>query len=238
MKEKNKRIILDALKKLEIPSEVEVVLEKTKKAPLHGVFSIYDYKIRDNNQITDFRYIIRYKKSITSTILRQELCHLKLYLSALPTFLSSGNQEIISQILDILHEDFYVGLISALLFHEDYASNLEKILKNEHVEEHFHEDDNSIAWMLKNCILNKAICKSIGFDDYYQRFHTKSNKIFSLIEPDLSSYLKEIEMNLDKLPIITGELRPLNSEERDAIISFMFSTNEIGKKILKKIHNH
>ena len=64
MKEKNKRIILDALKKLEIPSEVEVVLEKTKKAPLHGVFSIYDYKIRDNNQITDFRYIIRYKKSI------------------------------------------------------------------------------------------------------------------------------------------------------------------------------
>lgn len=238
MKEKNKRIILDALKKLEIPSKVEVVLEKTKKAPLHGVFSIYDYKIMDNNQMTDFRYIIRYRKSITSTILRQELCHLKLYLFALPTFHSSGNQEIIGQILDILHEDFYVGLISALLFHEDYVSNLEKILKNEHVEEHFHEDDDSIAWMLKNCILNKAICKSIGFDDYYQRFHMKLNKIFSLIEPDLSSYLKEIEKNLDKLPIIKGELRPFNSEKRDAIMSFMLSTNVIGKKILKKIHNH
>jgi len=238
MKEKNKRIILDAMKKLEIPSEVEVVLEKTKKAPLHGVFSIYDYKIRDNNQITDFRYIIRYRKSITSTILRQELCHLKLYLSAFPTFHSSGNQKIIGQILNILHEDFYVGLISALFFREDYVSNLEKILKNEHVEEHFHEDDDSIAWVLKNCILNKVICKSIGFDDYYQRFHEKLNKIFSLIEPDLSSCLKEIEMSLDKLPIIKGGLRTFNSKERDAIISFMLSTNVIGKKVLKKIHNH
>ncbi|WP_455276425.1 hypothetical protein [[Eubacterium] cellulosolvens] len=238
MKEKNKRIILDAMKKLEIPSEVEVVLEKTKKAPLHGVFSIYDYKINDNNQITNLRYIIRYRKSITSKILRQELCHLKLYLSALPTFHSSGNQKIIGQILDILHEDFYVGLISALLFREDYLSNLEKILKNEHVEEHFHEDDDSIAWVVRNCILNKVICKSIGFDDYYQKFSEKLDKIFSFIEPDLSSYLKELEIYLDKLHDISGGLRPFTSEERDAIINFMLSANTIGKKILKKIHYH
>jgi hypothetical protein len=238
MKEKNRRIILDTMKKLEIPSEVEVVLEKTKKAPLHGVFSIYDYKISDNNQITDLKFIIRYRKSITSTILRQELCHLKLYLSALPTFHSGGNQKIVGQILDILHEDFYVGLISALLFREDYVSNLEKILKNEHVEEHFHEDGDSIAWVLRNCTLNKAICKSIGFDDYYQRFNTKLDKIFSLIKPDLSSYLKELEIFLDKLPVFNGGLRPFTSEERDEIISFMLSTNIIGKKVLKKMHNH
>lgn len=238
MKEKNKRIILYTMKKLEIPSEVEVVLEKTKKAPLYGVFSIYDYKIRENNQITDLRYIIQYRKSITPIVLKQELCHLKLYLSALPTFHSSENQRIIGQILDILHEDFYIGLISALLFREDYVSNIEKILKNEHVEEHFHQDDDSIAWFLKNCILNKAICKSIGFDDYFRRFNWKSDKIFSLMEPDLSSYLKEIEMSFDRLPTIKGGLRQFNSEERDAIISFMLSANIIGKKVLIRIHDH
>ena len=236
MKEKTKKAILEARKKLEIPEEVEIVLSKTKEVPVYALLSSYDYRINNDGRYTGMKYIINYRKSISPDILKHELCHLKLHLIGLPIFHSKGSDKITGQVLDTLHEDFYSGVIMASLFREDFTKKLDKILKSDHVEEHFYKDDNSMAWVLTNYILNKSICDERGLDKYSEALSEKLDHLLSVIDQDLSLYLKEIEGRLNSLPKLES-LKPLTSGERDSIINVMLAIDKIGRKVLSKMEN-
>jgi len=58
----------------------------------------------------------------------------------------------------------------------------------------------------------------------------------SVIDQDLSLYLKEIEGRLNSLPKLES-LKPLTSGERDSIINVMLAIDKIGRKVLSKMEN-
>ncbi|MGQ9543337.1 MAG: hypothetical protein ACUVTM_04525 [Candidatus Bathyarchaeia archaeon] len=216
--------MIDALK---IPSTVEVKLVKSKRAPLNSNLIYYRH-----SEASRLEYTIEYRKSLSIDTLKHELCHLKLYLIGLPIFElePSLRMNMMNQVLNTLHEDYYVDIILEDRFPDSFSSMRLKVLSADHHSEHFHGevDDNLLSWILQRYILKIAVFETLGYMGEAEILHGRMEHLKESLNPDLNRHLDEVKSHLMMLPPLDRSLRKFTVEEIDIISGIVYSIKKCG----------
>ena len=223
----NEIILQSALKTLEIPSNIKIKLIKSKRAPPYSTLVIC--KPGPNGK--SLEYIIEYRKNLNSDLLRHELCHLKLHLMGLPVMQADIDSPISlrGQVLNTLHEDYYVHIIMHHKFLQSFSSLIKKGLANHHHELHIHDEDNDDlqAWLLQMYVLKLAIFEVLGYDKEAEEIREEMDHLREKSHGTLYSYLTSVLDYLKTLPPLDKTLRELTVEEKGVIRKVIQSINNI-----------
>ncbi|MEM4250752.1 MAG: hypothetical protein QW828_02845 [Candidatus Bathyarchaeia archaeon] len=213
---KDEQILLSALETLEIPATVGVRLVKSKKTPVHS--TLVSYRPSQEKGST-FNYSVEYRKSLSQSLLRHELCHLKLHLMGLPAIEVEGPPaDLTGQVLNTLHEDYYASLMMHQRFLKDFLSSFMKGLSRDDHHIHIHEevDDNLLAWLLQNYALKLAVLETLGYRNEAEEVRERIEDLGES-HRELQKYLVGVAESLRSLPPLDAGLRPFTAEERDSI---------------------
>ncbi|MBS7626448.1 hypothetical protein KEJ51_05350 [Candidatus Bathyarchaeota archaeon] len=204
---------------LEIPNTVEVRLIKSKRAPLRS--NIIHFRQKENSIL---EYIIEYRGSLPTDTLKHELCHLKLYLMGLPIFEADSNSSVTSQVLNTLHEDYYVDIILEDRFPESFASMRLKLIDSDYHPEHVHGevDDSLLSWILQRNILKMAVFDSLGYKDTVEILRGRMEDLKVSLNQDLNRNLDLIYRYLRALPPLDINLREFTKDEIDTISRIVY----------------
>ncbi len=207
-----------ALKTLDIPDTIRVKLAKSKRAPLYSTLVTYKPS-QDGKSVFD--YVIEYKKSLGQDLLRHELCHLKLHLMGLPTVeIREGSpMDLISQVLNTLHEDYYASLIMHQKFPQGFLSSFMRGLGHEHDEVHIHgeAEEGLLAWLLQNYALKLVVLETLEYKNEAKKIKEKIEHFGKESHKQLQVYLETVADHLRRLPQLDRDLRPFTTEEKISI---------------------
>jgi len=219
-------LLKQALRTLEIPKAIRVQLVKSKRAPPHS--TIVTIKEREDDK-SSYEYVIEYRKSLNSHLLRHELCHLKLHLMGLPIAegkVASAATDLKNQVLSTLHEDYYAELLMHQKFPQSFHSVAMRGLDDDNHEVHVHDehDEGLLAWFLQRYVLKLTVFEALGYKKESGMIAKAIEHLREESHSELYYYLSAIADLLRTLPPLDICLRQFTADEKDTI-----------KEIIRKI---